>query len=94
MHKFRKKPIEIEAVQMTANPSDLPPWFQTAMTKDRDAVGAIWGTDRDGGVIFVNTLEGPLRIGPDDWIIQGVKGELYPVKNDIFLETYEAVDAA
>jgi len=26
-----------------------------------------------------------------DWIIRGVKGELYPCKPDIFAATYEAV---
>ena len=26
-----------------------------------------------------------------DWIIQGTKGEFYPIKEDIFLETYSKV---
>jgi hypothetical protein len=29
---------------------------------------------------------------PDDWIIQGVEGELYPCKPDIFDKTYEQVE--
>jgi hypothetical protein len=28
---------------------------------------------------------------PGDWIIRGVKGELYPCKPDIFVMTYEPV---
>jgi len=35
------------------------------------------------------TLEGGHIVSPGDWIIKGVKGEFYPIKNDIFLETYE-----
>jgi hypothetical protein len=30
-----------------------------------------------------------MKVAPDDWIIRGVKGELYPCKPDIFAATYE-----
>ena len=30
----------------------------------------------------------------DDWIIQGIAGELYPCKPDIFEQTYEQVKEA
>lgn len=40
---------------------------------------------------YVATLEGPLIISPGDYIIQGVKGERYPCKPDIFHMTYEPV---
>ena len=43
---------------------------------------------------WIDTLEQGHRVCPGDWIITGVKGEQYPIKNEIFLETYEAVDAA
>jgi hypothetical protein len=35
-----------------------------------------------------------MRANKGDWIIKGVKGEFYPIKDDIFRQTYEAVDAA
>lgn len=41
--------------------------------------------------LFVGTLEGRHIASPGDWIIRGVKGELYPVKPDIFEATYGAV---
>ena len=41
---------------------------------------------------MIETLEGTMRANIGDWIIKGVKGEFYPVKNEIFLETYEKVD--
>lgn len=41
---------------------------------------------------WVRTLEGEMRCGYGDWLIRGVKGEVYPCKPDIFEMTYEAVD--
>ena len=38
------------------------------------------------------TIEGTMTAEPGDWIITGIKGELYPCKDDIFRATYEAVD--
>jgi hypothetical protein len=40
----------------------------------------------------IKTLEGSLKVSDGDWIIKGIKGEFYPIKNDIFLETYEKVE--
>lgn len=40
----------------------------------------------------IETLEGIMRVNPGDWIIKGVKGELYPCKDDIFKKTYDKVD--
>lgn len=41
--------------------------------------------------VKVETLEGTMTANPGDWIITGVKGEKYPCRNDIFMETYEQV---
>lgn len=41
--------------------------------------------------MIVQTLEGPLRASPGDWIITGIKGEQYPCKPDVFSKTYEPV---
>ncbi len=38
---------------------------------------------------WMDTLEDGHIVCPNDWIIQGIKGEFYPIKNDIFLATYE-----
>ena len=42
--------------------------------------------------LIIQTLEGPLRAAPGDWIITGVRGEKYPCKPDIFEKTYQLVD--
>jgi len=84
--KFRKKPVVIEAFEV--HPDDgqtrqLPPmWLVNAMVSG--SVKAL-----DGGGLSIGTLEGEMRADVGDWIIQGVKGELYPCKPDIFAATYE-----
>lgn len=40
-------------------------------------------------VIVIPTLEGLMRAYPGDWVVRGVKGEFYPVKDEIFRLTYE-----
>jgi hypothetical protein len=42
----------------------------------------------------IKTLEGVMTANIGDWIIQGVNGEIYPCKPDIFEKTYEVADLA
>ena len=79
MAKYRKKPVVIEAVQYTGD--------NESVAEIRSFVGEeLSGNGRD---LFIETLEGVHIASPGDWIIRGVKGEFFPIKNDIFLETYE-----
>ena len=39
--------------------------------------------------IYIETLEGTMKADKGDWIIKGVKGEIYPCKPDVFKMTYE-----
>lgn len=57
--------------------------------KKKPVVIEAYKTDRE---IMVQTLEGPLRASPGDWIITGICGEQYPCKPDIFQSTYELVE--
>lgn len=87
--KFRKKPVVIEAWHLhgpgDANASVLPSWLAEAVVK-----GAVQVIAGDG--LVIHTLEGEMRADVGDWIIQGVKQEIYPCKPDIFAATYEAVE--
>jgi hypothetical protein len=40
---------------------------------------------------FIRTLEGVMTVSLGDWVARGVKGEYWPIKPDIFAETYEEV---
>lgn len=42
--------------------------------------------------VYIETLEGVMKADKGDWIIKGVKGELYPCKSDVFEMTYEKVE--
>jgi hypothetical protein len=81
--KFRKKPVVIEAFQFQQPTSvdDAPEWLIEAVTR-----GAYLVVD---DVARISTLEGVMTAQPGDWIIRGVKGEIYPCKPDIFAATYE-----
>jgi hypothetical protein len=96
MAKYRKKPIVIEAFQITRlrrlDNSEWPEWLNSAWNKQRTDVGAVF-SDQDYGRLQVHTLEGILFVDWNDWMIRGVKGELYPCKPDVFEITYEALDA-
>ena len=81
--KFRKKPVVIEAVQWTG---ERTPEL-IALVK----AGAIEYVP--SGKLCILTLEGEMTADRGDWIIKGVKGELYPCKPDIFAATYEAVES-
>lgn len=45
------------------------------------------------GTLDIPTLEGTMTAQPGDWIIRGVQGEIYPIKPEIFAETYEPVES-
>lgn len=98
MPKFRKKPIVIEAFQMTRERritnAEWPDWMNEAWNKERYTQGALYPTTLgfDIGTLSCGTLEGIYEVSWNDWIIQGVNGEIYPCKPDIFEKTYEAVN--
>jgi len=81
--KFRKKPVVVEARQWTGKNAD-------------EIIVFMWGDYQFGDVvpgkpITIHTLEGDHQADIGDWIIKGVKGELYLCKPDIFAQTYEEV---
>ena len=101
--KYRKKPIVIEAFQMTLehrwNNSEWPSWLHEAWEKG-PSEGGVWpDSDHENAPghesaaeLVCGTLEGVCRIKLGDWIIMGIQGEIYPCKPDIFKATYDPVD--
>jgi hypothetical protein len=82
--KYRKKPVVIEAIQVTNRTFDAPhpnPEHIAGVTYDPIVKRA-----------FIDTLEGTMAADIGDWIITGVQGEHYPCKPDIFEATYDLVD--
>jgi hypothetical protein len=98
--KFRKKPVEIEAVQFNGtNHREVCEFITTSVDHEHyDGEGfAFDPTDPSSdpangkGTTTIRTLEGDMTATAGDWIIRGVQGEFYPCKPDIFDATYEAV---
>ena len=89
MPQFRKRPVVIEARQLCReNGPELAIWSGGKFL-------SLYGRgDRgeDLSHVVIPTLEGDHRADLGDWIIQGVKGEFYPCKPDIFATTYEAAE--
>lgn len=84
---YRKKPVEIEAYQLVDNGEEtaaIPLWLTQAIMLKQ-----IFPTTSGGLDIY--TLEGVMNAAPGDYIIRGIKGELYPCKPDIFEATYEKI---
>ena len=94
MPKYRTKIVEKEAFQMTKSRrwdnSEWPDWLHEAWNKPigKHALWPAVGKDE----LMCGTLEGPHIVDFDDYIIQGLKGEIYPCKPDIFKATYELVE--
>jgi hypothetical protein len=93
MSKFRKKPIVIEAVKVTkmmieAISAERTPEIPELIIRANREVNSMWTTDPH---LIIKTLEGDMRANIGDWIIEGVSGEVYPCKPDIFNQTYESV---
>lgn len=40
---------------------------------------------------IIETLEGAMKFHAGDYIVRGIKGELYPVQRDIFFELYDRI---
>lgn len=80
--KFRKKPVVIEVI----------PTYNTKIQDILDfCEGKAWINKYDQEM-YIDTLEGQMKVGRGDWIIKGVQGEIYPCKPDIFEQTYEKVN--
>ena len=88
--KYRKKPVVIEAHQYDGtreSASTIIRWAHAGLPDEANAV-----VRHDGHQMTIRTLEGNMTASKGDYIIRGVKGELYPCKPDIFAATYEPVE--
>lgn len=89
MNKYRKKPVVIEAIQLTRKYFDLAFEFIPHEIINDYGSGEF---AEDACYIEIKTLEGIMEASEEDYIIKGIKGEFYPCKPDIFEATYEKVE--
>ena len=82
MPKYRKKPVEIEAVRYDGE-------NEREIGRFVGLDASIMGRER---ALVIHTLEGNMTVSPGDYVIRGVRGEHYPCKPEIFHETYDPVE--
>lgn len=94
--RYRKKPVVIEAMQWDGTAAGAGPVIDWVLRHGGTA--SYWcsnGTQPIGGcadkdhTLAITTLEGIMQAGPGWWVVRGVEGEFYPVRDDIFAATYE-----
>lgn len=89
--RYKKKPIVIEAFKWTGGPDQTedPEWCV-----DKMKTGEVWLENQGTTdcILAIKTLEGNMTASQGDYIIKGIKGEIYPCKPDIFEMTYELAE--
>ena len=81
--QYRKKPVVIDAERYDGTASSV----ERVMGMRVSSMGINNSTEG----LYITTLEGTMKADIGDWVIKGIRGELYPCKNDIFDATYELV---
>lgn len=79
---YRKRPIVVAAHQYTGTPASLAEiseWIPKSILR----------LNTTNKVVKIQTPEGVMTVSVGDWVVRGIKGEFYPVKPDIFADTYE-----
>jgi hypothetical protein len=99
--KYRKKPVVIEALQLRWDTwSEMFDHVGVGKLEDGKPMGCFIGEDGQALPeghsseeigLLIPTLEGVMTARENDYIIKGIKGELYPCKPDIFELTYEPI---
>ena len=84
VRRWRKKPVVLEAFKLGVD--SIPDWFMDKVSTNEII---LHGAYRELDNADIHTLEGVMRADKGDYVIRGVKGEIYPCKPDIFAELYE-----
>lgn len=104
MGRYRKKPIVVEAFKWTGghDQTEDPEWIVECLKSGRARVCeetetiSYYDNNKPVSIVLdfwleIETLEGTMRADRGDYIIKGIKGEIYPCKPDIFVASYEIV---
>lgn len=100
MPKYIKKPLTVEAIQWFKDGDHpevrpdgyIPPLSAVAYAPEGFAKPkCACDTYKTG--FYISTLEGKMRVIQGDWIVTGIHGEHYPVKDEIFKKTYKPFKA-
>lgn len=103
--KYRSKSVAVEARQFADTSTaaiDVYHWIEENTLGSFEPLAVLEGEkpapesgvsiDPSDGSLLIATLEGVMKAKPGDWIVRGIHGEFYPVKDAIFQATYEPVE--
>lgn len=89
---YRKKPVEVRAMYLTpVSAARVVAWINS---NGGDAImrgGPKGGSD--AASVGIMTLEGRIWYEPGWVIIQGVQGEFYGCRRDVFAQSYDPAEA-
>ena len=80
--RYKKRPVVIDAIEWNGTMFAFEQIAQLNKGSDRKIE---WGANG----LVIGTLEGDMKAQIGDFIIRGVKGEMYPCAKDIFEQTYD-----
>lgn len=90
--KYRKLPVIIEAFRLGID--NIPDWFMDKVsTNEIILYGKSTAFEHyNDTTCTIKTLEGNMLGEYGDYIIKGIKDEIYPCKPEIFEKTYERME--
>jgi hypothetical protein len=98
IQKFRKIPVEIEAIQWSGNSNkkDIDTFIGKVLNTELESESAyLAGKGAPLFSLLIETKEGIMKAFPGDWIIKEPfptgDRDFYPCKPDIFEKTYEPI---
>ncbi|MGN1327545.1 MAG: hypothetical protein ACI4VQ_05690 [Clostridia bacterium] len=85
---YKKIPVSVEAFRLGYD--EIPMWMQEHIRKNNvsNIDAFLEGVNE---VVKIKTLEGVMNAVQGDYIVKGVKGEIYPCKAEVFEQTYEYI---
>jgi hypothetical protein len=90
IRRFRKRPVEIEAMQWTGRNLAEMKEFAPSVFSPNDPEDRPEDPDITAEV-YDNLHSTWVGVHDGDWVIRGIRGEFYPCRPDVFAETYEPV---
>ena len=86
IREYRKVPVKIKAVRWNGQ--------NLGEVNKLNTLGRSLSISAEKGkqvILLIETLEGTHECKQGNWVIQGVEGEIYPCRDDIFRKTYKVV---
>lgn len=93
---YRKRPVIVQAVEFVLGEHTKREWLEFVPTANIGTLVKDFENDpeamesKDIRFFLIPTLEGDMEVSDGDYIIQGIAGEFYPCKPEVFKKSYES----